>query len=115
MTAHDRAQELAAAAIDFPLSAAERQERALAIALAHDRGATWGEVAREFGLIPVPVPGGIVQSAAKAVRGLPTPPMLEWIEAISHPAVMDTSKAKEQLGWRPRYTAIEALRDTLRD
>jgi nucleoside-diphosphate-sugar epimerase len=28
---------------------------------------------------------------------------------------MDTTKAREQLGWRPRYSGLEALRDTLRD
>jgi nucleoside-diphosphate-sugar epimerase len=27
---------------------------------------------------------------------------------------MDTTKAKELLGWRPRYSGLEALRDTLR-
>jgi nucleoside-diphosphate-sugar epimerase len=26
---------------------------------------------------------------------------------------MDTAKAKRELGWRPRYTGLEALRDTL--
>jgi nucleoside-diphosphate-sugar epimerase len=26
---------------------------------------------------------------------------------------MDTTKAKEELGWRPRYTGLEALRATL--
>jgi nucleoside-diphosphate-sugar epimerase len=28
---------------------------------------------------------------------------------------MDTSRAKRDLGWQPRYTGLEALRDTLRD
>jgi nucleoside-diphosphate-sugar epimerase len=27
---------------------------------------------------------------------------------------MDTTKAKRLLGWTPRFTALEALRDTLR-
>jgi nucleoside-diphosphate-sugar epimerase len=27
---------------------------------------------------------------------------------------MDTTKAKQDLGWTPRFTALEALRDTLR-
>ena len=29
------------------------------------------------------------------------------------PAIMDASKAKQELGWRPRYSSLEALRDTL--
>jgi nucleoside-diphosphate-sugar epimerase len=41
------------------------------------------------------------------------PPVVEWAEAVSHPAIMDTRKAKEQLGWRPRHTSLEALRATL--
>jgi nucleoside-diphosphate-sugar epimerase len=36
------------------------------------------------------------------------------VEAISHPAVMDTTRARTELGWTPRYSALEALRDTLR-
>jgi nucleoside-diphosphate-sugar epimerase len=75
------------------------------------------EVAREFGVVPLPVPGGPVQAAARAVSALPlpsfAPPVTEWAEALSHPAIMDASKAKDELGWRPRYTSIEALRDTL--
>jgi len=27
---------------------------------------------------------------------------------------VDTTRAKERLGWRPRYTGLEALRDSLR-
>ena len=38
---------------------------------------------------------------------------MQWVEAASHPAIMDTSKAQRDLGWVPRYTALEALRDTL--
>jgi nucleoside-diphosphate-sugar epimerase len=38
----------------------------------------------------------------------------QWVEAASHPAIMDTTKAKRDLGWVPRFTALEALRDTLR-
>ena len=32
---------------------------------------------------------------------------------VSHPAIMDTTKARTQLGWQPRHTAIESLRSTL--
>ena len=42
------------------------------------------------------------------------PPAIDWVEALSHPAIMDTSLARQELGWRPRYSALEALRDTLR-
>ncbi len=75
------------------------------------------DVARELGVIPVPVPAGPVQAAARAVASVPTPPFVppatEWVEAVSHPAIMDATKAKTELGWQPRYTSLEALRDTL--
>jgi nucleoside-diphosphate-sugar epimerase len=73
------------------------------------------DVAREFGLIPLPLPAGPAQLAARAVAALPfLPPAAQWVEAASHPAIMDTTKAKQDLGWAPRFTALEALRDTLR-
>ena len=73
------------------------------------------DVAREFGLIPLPLPTGPARLAARAVSALPfLPPAAQWIEAAAHPAIMDTTKAKRDLGWVPRFTALEALRDTLR-
>lgn len=83
--------------------------------LAGDGVLTAVDVAREVGLLPVSVPRGPVQAAAGLVAGLPfAPPQLGWAEAISSPAIMDAGKAKRELGWSPRYTGIEALRDTLR-
>jgi nucleoside-diphosphate-sugar epimerase len=49
------------------------------------------------------------------VAALPfLPPVAGWVEAVSRPVIMDTAKAREQLGWRPRFSGLEALRDTLR-
>lgn len=73
------------------------------------------QVAREFGMLPVPVPARFVQSAARSFAALPfLPPAAEWAEALSHPAIMDTTKAKRVLGWTPRYSSLEALQDTIR-
>ena len=75
---------------------------------------TAADVAREYGALAVPLPAGPAQLAARAVSRLPLlPPAAEWVEALGHPAVMDTTKARTELGWRPRYTGLEALRDTL--
>ena len=75
------------------------------------------DVVRELGMMPVPVPGGAVMAGARALARIPlppgAPPVLEWIEAISHPAIMDTAKARTQLGWEPRFSALEALRATI--
>jgi nucleoside-diphosphate-sugar epimerase len=85
--------------------------------IAADGVMTGREVARELGFTPLPFPARPVQLAARAAAALPTPPFVppaaEWIEAISHPSIMDTTKAKRELGWQPRYDALGALRDTL--
>jgi nucleoside-diphosphate-sugar epimerase len=83
--------------------------------IAADGVLTGTEIARELGFVAFPVPGRVVQAGARAVAALPLiPPMLEWAEAATHPAIMDTAKAKRELGWRARYTALEALRETLK-
>jgi nucleoside-diphosphate-sugar epimerase len=83
--------------------------------IAGDGVVTVVDVAREFGALPVPLPAAPMQAAARALSRLPfLPPSAEWIEAAGRPAIMDTTRAREQLGWRPRFTSLEALRDTLR-
>jgi len=76
------------------------------------------DVVRELGLTAVPVPGGLVRAPARAITALAAlplaPPALAWAEVLRRPAVMDTAKAKRVLGWRPRYSGLEALRATLR-
>ena len=85
--------------------------------IAADGILTGSDVARELGLAPVAIPGRVVHAAAGVAASLPKPPFAppatDWVEAASHPAIMDTTKAKEELGWRPRYSALEALRATL--
>jgi nucleoside-diphosphate-sugar epimerase len=72
------------------------------------------QVLRELGLTPIPAPGGLLRVAARGVAAVPfAPPFAGWAEAISHPAIMDAGKAKQELGWRPKYSSLEALRDTL--
>ncbi len=82
--------------------------------IAGDGVVSGAEVARELGLTPIPIPGRVVEAAARAAASVPWPPFMpasaEWVEAFSHPAIMDTSRAKSQLDWQPRYTGLEALR-----
>jgi len=78
---------------------------------------TLHDIARELGIVPLPFPAGAAQRVARAVAAAPMPgflpPVTEWAEAFSHPAIMDTAKAQLELGWRPRYTGAEALHVTL--
>jgi nucleoside-diphosphate-sugar epimerase len=82
--------------------------------IAGDGLVTTVDVAREFGALPIPIPAAPGQAAARAVSRLPfLPPVAEWVEAASRPVIMDTRRAREKLGWRPRYSGLEALRATL--
>ncbi len=82
--------------------------------IAADGTVTPAVIARELGLLPVPFPAGPTESAARAIAALPfLPPVTQWVEAASHPAIMDTTRAKQKLHWVPRFTALEALRATL--
>ncbi len=83
--------------------------------IAADGIITAADIARELGMLPLPLPAGPAQFAALTMASIPfLPPMAQWVEAASHPAIMDTTRAKQELGWAPRFTALEALRDTLR-
>jgi nucleoside-diphosphate-sugar epimerase len=39
-------------------------------------------------------------------------PQLEWATALSTPVIMDTAKARKELGWVPRFDASETLMQT---
>jgi UDP-glucose 4-epimerase len=36
-------------------------------------------------------------------------PQLEWATALANPVLMDTAKARRELGWTPRFDAAETL------
>ena len=81
--------------------------------IAADDVITLIDIARELGLRPLRLPGGPAAGLARGVAKLPyLPSRAQWVEAFSHPAIMDTTKARTELGWMPRHTAIESLRAT---
>ena len=72
------------------------------------------DVARELGLAPVRIPAAATYPTARALAAVPLlPSFAQWVEAASHPAIMDTAKARSALGWTPRYSGLDALRDAL--
>ena len=72
------------------------------------------DVVRELGFQPLAVPSRPVAAVARAITALPfLPPGAQWAEVLSHPAIMDTTKAHTALGWSPRHSALEALRASL--
>jgi nucleoside-diphosphate-sugar epimerase len=84
--------------------------------IAADGILTGADIARELGLRPVTLGAGLLQRGARRVASLPLPiagQVTGWAEAVSHPVILDTAKAKRDLGWTPRWSALDALRDTL--
>lgn len=83
--------------------------------IAGDGVLTGAQIARELGAVPIVLPTGPTRAAARGFSRLPfLPPAAEWVEVLAHPPIMDTTRARTELGWKPRYTGLEALRDTVR-
>ena len=80
--------------------------------LAADGEVSFGEVAKAVGAISMPVPHAAAVAISEVVSLMPrVPAAAEWIHVARHSVVMDTSKAKRELGWRPQHTALETLRE----
>ena len=72
-----------------------------------------GDVARALGWHTVPLPGAAVALGTRlASRFGRLSPQLEWATALRTPVLMDTSKARRELGWTPRFDAAETLIQT---
>jgi nucleoside-diphosphate-sugar epimerase len=72
------------------------------------------QVAREVGALPIPLPGRPLHRFARVASRVPgLPSQAQWLEALAVPMVMDTTKARTELGWSPQHSGLEALRDTL--
>jgi nucleoside-diphosphate-sugar epimerase len=72
------------------------------------------DLASALGWYSVPIPGLTVELAAQAVARIPfAPAEMSWINALRVPVLMDCSKAKEKLGWQPRYDTRETLEQTV--
>jgi UDP-glucose 4-epimerase len=107
----------------FPLQLVHHDDVATAIALAAsapvppgayniagDGEVTVTDVAKALGGRPVKVPAAAASAASAAISHLPVvPSMLEWLHSARTSVVMDTSKAKRQLGWRPTHSSADAL------
>lgn len=82
--------------------------------LAAEGTITVADVARELGWRSVPIPHGAVDLTAALVARVPgLPSQTEWIQAVRIPVVMDTTRARRELGWQPRHDVHETLRATV--
>jgi nucleoside-diphosphate-sugar epimerase len=106
-----------------PLQLVHHDDVAAAIALAATTSAPPGayniaadgvlsisDVAETLGARPFRLPRAAVSAASEVIARLPfVPSALEWLHVGRTSVVMDTAKAKSQLGWTPKYSAAETL------
>jgi nucleoside-diphosphate-sugar epimerase len=122
-----RLRVVPAVAPDLPMQLIHQDDVAAALRLCVDAAGPPGayniaaddvvngaDVLRELGFLPLAVPGKPVAAVARAIASLPfLPSGMQWVEAMSHPAIMDTTKARTELGWAPKHSALESLRASL--
>jgi len=71
-------------------------------------------IARRLKALPVPVPARLARAVAVATwraRLQPTPP--GWLDLALQAPLMDISRIRDELGWSPERTAVQALDDVL--
>jgi UDP-glucose 4-epimerase len=75
---------------------------------------TVSQLADELGWYSIPVPDLAVEAVAEMVARLGfLPAQAQWIAAFRAPTIMDTAKARRELRWRPKYDALQTLRETI--
>lgn len=82
--------------------------------LAADGELTMSDIASELGWRSVRLPKPAIDATAEVLQRLPfTPARAEWIATLRTPVVMDTTMARENLGWKPLHDARDTLRETV--
>jgi UDP-glucose 4-epimerase len=82
--------------------------------IAADGEVTVRDLADALGYHTIPMPRLAVEAASEVVARLPfLPEEAAWVEALRRPVLMDTSKARRLLKWRPRYDAMQTLELTV--
>ena len=72
------------------------------------------DLAAAVGALRLPIPAGIARRLVDvAYRARISPTGSAWIDMAAHPVVVDTRRAREELGWIPKYDTRTALEDML--
>ena len=78
--------------------------------LAGDGEVTLTDVAHAVGALAVPVPQVLATAASEVLARLPlVPAMAEWLHVMRSSVVMDTSRAKQELAWKPQHKSAQTL------
>lgn len=82
--------------------------------LAADGEVTLSDLAHALGWYAIPIPELAVDLTARIVSRVPLmPTRASWIGALTVPVLMDTSKAKMNLSWKPEHDAFDTLAATV--
>jgi nucleoside-diphosphate-sugar epimerase len=82
--------------------------------LAGDGEMTMSDLATALRWYSVPVPEIAVDATAEIVSRIPfMPAEATWVNAARVPVLMDTSKARKQLRWKPEHSTGATLQDTV--
>jgi UDP-glucose 4-epimerase len=71
------------------------------------------DLSRALGWHSVPIPRAAVSLAAAATALPLVPAQAQWLNAFRVPMVMDTTRARRELRWRPRHDAAATLAETV--
>jgi UDP-glucose 4-epimerase len=75
---------------------------------------TMRQLADELGWYTIPLPELALDVVAELVGRVSfLPAQAQWVAAFREPVIMDTRKARRELGWRPRHNALDTLRETI--
>jgi nucleoside-diphosphate-sugar epimerase len=77
--------------------------------LAGEGTVTFADLAKALGWLSLPVPRPLLGVASLGASLPLVPSLAQWVNAARVPVVMDTTKARTELGWKPRYSSRETL------
>jgi UDP-glucose 4-epimerase len=73
------------------------------------------DLARALGWWTVPLPKGLVGTVDDVLSRVPgLPAEFAWLTSFRVPVVMDCSRARDHLGWEPRYSSADTLAGMVR-
>jgi UDP-glucose 4-epimerase len=78
--------------------------------IAADDTVSISDVAHALNALAVRVPHATAVAVSEALALLPrVPAFAEWLHVVRSPVVMDTGKARRELGWVPQHTSADTL------